>query len=354
MADSIPSRSSHGRAGAYSPGARASGEGLPAVLIEAFSDRPGAGNGAAVVLLEGPNLPGLSGDGWMRLIAGSLRQSETAFLVPHAEEWLLRWFTPRREVPLCGHATLASLLALRHWQRLEAGACTRFHTRSGPLEVRLDAERESMGHLQLPSGGLQEALPPASLRTLLVSKLGCGVERFWRSGLGYCVALLPQTAPLASLEPIAALLEGDLRLGLVLMQSLGSMGDGTESPRVGGVSADYQLRFFAPGLGIEEDPVTGSAHALVAPYWMERLGRSSVVGWQCSDRPGGMGCEAGSSGMIRVSGTGSLLWDGTLKARPQLCVEGSHSGGDRPTDGPDAWWALAPKPSWRDSAATPS
>lgn len=354
MAETIPSRSSHGRGGALSPGACHSGEGLPAVLIEAFSERPGAGNGAAVVLLEGPGLPELSGDGWMQVIAGSLRQSETAFLVPHGEEWLLRWFTPTREVPLCGHATLASLLALRHWQRLEAGACTRFHTRSGPLEVRLDAEREGMGHLQLPSGGLQVASPPASLLTLLFSKLGCGVKGFWRSALGYCVALLPQSAPLASMEPIGAILEGDLRLGLVLMQSLGPMGDGIEPSLVGGVPADYQLRFFAPGLGIEEDPVTGSAHALVAPYWMEWLGRSSVVGWQCSDRPGGMGCEAGSSGMIRLSGMGSLLWDGTLMARPQLCVEGARGDGETPTDGPEGWWALAPKPSWRDSGATPS
>ena len=340
-------------AGACSLTALSSAEGLPAVLIEAFSDRPGAGNGAAVVLLEEQELPGLGSDGWMQLIAGSLRQSETAFLLPHGEEWLLRWFTPTREVLLCGHATLASLLALRHWQRLGAGAGTHFHTRSGPLQVRLDAEQDGMGHLQLPSGGLQEALPPPALFTLLVSKLGCGVERFWRSGLGYCVALLPQSAPLASLEPIGAMLEGELRLGLVLMQSLGSLADRHALAQVGGISADYQLRFFAPGLGIEEDPVTGSAHALVAPYWMERLGRSYVVGWQCSDRPGGMGCKAGCSGMIELSGMGRLLWDGTLKAHPVRGAEESHNSGDSPNDGRESWWALAPQPPRPDSTNTP-
>ncbi|MFM7268616.1 MAG: PhzF family phenazine biosynthesis protein, partial [Cyanobium sp.] len=77
--------------------------------------------------------------------------------------------------------------------------------------------------------------------------------------------------------------------------------------------ADYQLRFFAPGLGIPEDPVTGSAHALVAPWWQARLQRPRVVGWQCSDRPGGMVCEAASSGMIRLYGAGHLLWDGVLR-----------------------------------------
>lgn len=316
-------------------------QGVPAVLIEAFSDRCGAGNGAAVVLLEGPGGKALATDGWMQSIAGSLRQSETAFLLFDREEWLLRWFTPSCEVPLCGHATLASLLALRHWGRLEAGASTRFLTRSGPLEVRVDGHRDGVGHLQLPSGTLQPAPAPEPLVALLRTQLGCPAERFWRSRLGYCVALLPEGAPLERIGPIGSTLEGELRQGLVLMQSLGGGKESRKLPRVAGTPADYQLRFFAPGLGIDEDPVTGSAHALVAPYWLERLGRTRVVGWQCSDRPGGMACEAGSSGMIRLSGSGTLLWDGTLKALPQPCVTGRYDAGAGPEDGAGGWASLA-------------
>ena len=101
----------------------------------------------------------------------------------------------------------------------------------------------------------------------------------------------------------------------MLMQALAPRGEA--APRVAGLEADYQLRFFAPGLGIDEDPVTGSAHALVAPFWMDALRRPRVVGWQCSDRPGGMVCEAGSSGMIRLIGSGHLLWEGTLRDEPE-------------------------------------
>ena len=91
-----------------------------------------------------------------------------------------------------------------------------------------------------------------------------------------------------------------------------------------GLTPDYQLRFFAPGLGIDEDPVTGSAHALVAPYWLERTGRHQVVGWQPSQRSGGMVASAAASGMIQLLGSGHLLWDGRLhfKSGDYSCVDG--------------------------------
>jgi predicted PhzF superfamily epimerase YddE/YHI9 len=94
---------------------------------------------------------------------------------------------------------------------------------------------------------------------------------------------------------------------------------------VNGLTPDYQLRFFAPGLGIDEDPVTGSAHALVAPYWLERTGRRQVVGWQPSPRPGGMVVRAASSGMIQLLGSGHLLWDGRLRFKS--CVDSCGDGG---------------------------
>jgi PhzF family phenazine biosynthesis protein len=317
-------------------------DGLPAVLIEAFSERPCAGNGAAVVLLDRP-----LDDGWLQGLAGSLRQSETAFLLEMQGQWLLRWFTPSCEVPLCGHATLASLLALAHWRRLAPGEELRLLTRSGALEVRLDVGSARRGSIDLPGGVLEPADPPAALQALLQRRQLGQPQGFWTSALGYAVALLDPLAPLASVATLAAELSDELARGLVLMkpQPKVATGDGTPA-LVAGLPVDYQLRFFAPGLGIDEDPVTGSAHALVASWWQEQLGRSRIVGWQCSDRPGGVVSEALSSGKIRLFGSGHLLWDGTLNT--QTPVESDASASASPATaqaGPQAaaygaWQAL--------------
>lgn len=296
---------------------------LAALHVEAFSEAPGAGNGAAVVHLEAP-----VDDGWMQAVAGSLRQSETAFLLQEGGRWVLRWFTPTQEVPLCGHATLAALLALGHWGQLSPGQELPLHSRSGPLAVGLErapsAEAPGRGWLTLPAGALLPEPTPPALTALLAQRLGGPVREFWRSPLGYAVALVDVEAPLGALGALADSLPPDLRDGLVVMQAIAQPLAGETPPaQVAGEPADYRLRFFAPGLGIPEDPVTGSAHALVAPWWMERLGRPRVVGWQCSDRPGGMVCEAPSSATIRLIGSGHLLWHGTLLARPPACAADS-------------------------------
>lgn len=294
--------------------------GLPAALVEAFSELPLGGNGAAVVALDRP-----APAAWMQRLAGRLQQSETAFLLPLEQGWALRWFTPTQEVPLCGHATLAAVLALSHWQRLAPEESTSFLTRSGPLLVRVvralmpptaTAHGEPpFAEIVLPTFPLYPGPPPRDLLRLLQERLQQAPLGFWQSTLGYQVVLLGPTAPLASMEGVSEALTGGARQGLVMMQAV-SEGD-QPAASVAGKRADYQLRFFAPGLGINEDPVTGSAHALVAPYWMAQLNRRRVVGWQCSDRPGGMVCEGGSSGMIRLTGAGHLLWEGTLWAEPE-------------------------------------
>ena len=301
------------------------GPGLPAVLIEAFGAGPCCGNGATVVRLESP-----APAPWMAAIAASLRQSETAFVlpIPAARTWLLRWFTPSTEVRLCGHATLGALLALCHWGDLHPGEALRFRTRSGVLPVRL--LEPGRGQLDLPTADLLPTTVPEELGRLLLQLLGHPPEAYWTSALGYRVALVAAAAPLAAMASLAQELQGPEREGIVLMQPAGGPG----GPRVAGEAADYQLRFFAPGLGIDEDPVTGSAHALVAPYWQKRLQRSRVIGWQCSDRPGGMVCESAPSGMIRLTGTGHLLWDGTLNAPVPPSPEGFGTMGD---DGESAW-----------------
>lgn len=276
---------------------------LAALLVEAFAERPCQGNGAAVVKLKQP-----LADAELQAIARSLNQSETAFLLNHNQQWLLRWFTPTCEVPLCGHATLAALLALGHWGHLAPGDHLRLTSRSGPLPVSLDADHPGTGTIVLPSAGLQPLEPPQDVLELLEALLGESPQAYWTSALGYRVALLSASAPLEHLVLDPGRLPTAEGRGWILMQPM----EGERRPSVMGHHADYQLRFFAPGLGIPEDPVTGSAHALVAPYWLERLKRDHVVGWQCSSRPGGMVCEAASSGMIRLSGSGHLLWDGSL------------------------------------------
>ena len=278
---------------------------LPAVLVEAFAAGPLQGNGAAVVLLDRP-----AKASWMQGLAASFRQSETAFLWQRGgEEWCLRWFTPTCEVPLCGHATLAATLALGHWSRLKSGVVTPLATRSGPLRVCLQGT--TAASLELPGGGLDPLPVPSVLEKLL----GCTIESYWGSALGYRVALVADTVDLEAMPAPAGALQGQDRQGLVLMQRA-SNSVTSQSITVLGVQPDYQLRFFAPGLGIDEDPVTGSAHALVAPWWMQQLNRASVTGWQCSPRRGGMLCERGTADQVRLSGTGHLLWDGLITAGP--------------------------------------
>jgi PhzF family phenazine biosynthesis protein len=300
---------------------------MPAVLVEAFTETACAGNGAAVVLLDRP-----MGDPSLQAIARSLNQSETAFLLFSQGQWLLRWFTPSCEVPLCGHATLAACLALGQWQRLDAGCSTTLHSRSGPLTVRLasgcQAERAGQASIVLPSSGMSSAPVSDELQRYLERSLASQAEGYWHSPLGYSVVLLPAEAPLAAADLAAEPLPRSEAAGLVLMQSLSA----SAAIQVLGEPCRYQLRFLAPGLGIPEDPVTGSAHALVAPWWMERLACERLGGWQCSHRPGGMVSAVHSSGMIRLEGAGHLLWDGTLRL-------GSSDGCD--LDGP-TWASLLP------------
>ena len=302
---------------------------LQVALVEAFTEAPLGGNGAGVVLLREP-----AGPGWMQALAARLQQSETAFLWRDSDrEWRLRWFTPSCEVPLCGHATLAAVLALGHWGQLGVGEELALHSRSGPLAGRLESLAPASARIVLPSSGLEsQAVPP-----YLAQLLGEAPLAYWRSPLGYRVALMADPFDLAALPLPSEQLRGQDRQGLVVMQALGPdqtfspdqtlgpnqvCGPSTPAsaappwpanrPQVLGRPALYQLRFFAPGLGIDEDPVTGSAHALVAPYWQERLAQTAVVGWQPSPSPGGMVCTAVAGGLMALTGRGHLLWDGSL------------------------------------------
>lgn len=267
--------------------------------VDAFTATPMAGNGAAVALLPAP-----AGERWMQALAAELQQSETAFLWHDrtADRWALRWFTPSCEVPLCGHATLAATLALAHWGLLSPGVSLQLHSRSGPLAVGLDGAGGTAAWLELPTSDL---LPRAPEPWMAALPEGAPLQ-VWTSSLGYGVLLLSPESDLSRLDPRAEAWSAGPEQAWVVMRAGATAADS---------DADYCLRFFAPGLGLVEDPVTGSAHALVAPWWCRQLGRSRVRGWQPSHRPGGVTLEPRPSGMIRLSGPGVLLWDGQM-ARP--------------------------------------
>ncbi len=298
---------------------------LQVLLVEAFADGPCRGNGAAVVRLEAP-----LADPVLQGLATSLNQSETAFLWRHHGRWMLRWFTPSREVPLCGHATLAACVALGHWGLLEPLEPIPMFTRSGPLPVQLHqtpAGHLSRAQIELPTEGLVPEACPGYLERLLLDALGSPHQMFWRSKLGYAVVLVAPPCRLDTMASLASQLEDQEAQGLVVMQAVGV--DAGHWPMVLDRRADYQLRFFAPGLGIPEDPVTGSAHALVAPYWMQICSRSEVVGWQCSTRPGGMVCQRVEGDRIQITGSAYPLLEGTINLEAELagCSSGSHAHG---------------------------
>jgi PhzF family phenazine biosynthesis protein len=241
-------------------------------LIDAFTDAPFSGNPAAVCLLQ-HSKP----DAWLQAVAGEMNQAETAFLLPGADGFGLRWFTPEVEVDLCGHATLASAHFLWETHRLDPTAEARFHTRSGRLGA---SARDGWIFLDFPATPPEECSAPPELTVAL------GVERatVLRSRFDYLV-VLEDPAELRSLRPDLHRLRGIETRGVIVT---------TPSDRPG---ADFLSRFFAPAVGVAEDPVTGSAHCALAPYWTARLGRKLLTGYQASTR----------GGIVRVEHTGDRV-----------------------------------------------
>jgi predicted PhzF superfamily epimerase YddE/YHI9 len=236
--------------------------------VDAFTATPFAGNPAAVLVLPAP-----ANERWMQLVAREMNLSETAFLVgraPRAPEeppdYDLRWFTPAVEVDLCGHATLASAHVLWTEGHLHPQATARFHTRSGLLTATRAGE---WIELDFPATPAAPAPPPDGLFASLgatSSWVGCG--RF-----DYLV-LLRDEAEVRGLEP-------DHRA----LRRLGVRGVIVTAPATT-PGYDFVSRFFAAGVDIDEDPVTGSAHCTLGPFWRERLGRDELVGYQASARGG--------------------------------------------------------------------
>jgi len=241
----------------------------PLFQVDAFTAEPFAGNPAAVCLLE----PGEHADpGWMQRVAAEMNLSETAFLVPGDEPgaYGLRWFTPTVEVELCGHATLASAHMLWTEGRVPAGQPIRFDTASGALAAGPGAGGTIW--LDFPATPASPVDPPAGL----IEALGAGTPRWvGRARFDYLVEVEDETA-------VRDLTPDTRRMG-----GLGSRGAiVTAAAAAGAAGYDFVSRYFAPAAGIDEDPVTGSAHCTMGPFWAPRLGREELTGFQASARGG--------------------------------------------------------------------
>lgn len=237
--------------------------GLAITQVDAFADKPFSGNPAAVCILESPR-----DAAWMQLVAREMNLSETAFLVKREKGYDLRWFTPAVEVDLCGHATLASAHVLWEQGILKPAETARFYTKSGELTANINGAWIEMN---FPA---TTAKPDAALDLKdMELALGTKVKSVWRSRFD-CMAEVESEDAVRNLHPDIT------RVGRLQARGL------IVTSRASGAGCDYVSRFFAPGAGVDEDPVTGSAHCCLGPYWKEQLGRDNLVGYQASARGG--------------------------------------------------------------------
>jgi PhzF family phenazine biosynthesis protein len=269
-------------------------------IIDAFTDRPFAGNPAAVCLLdEADTWPD---EAWMQQVAAEMHLSETAFAHPLTEsadaDWALRWFTPEVETNLCGHATLATAHAM-HRDRGTPGT-VRFMSRSGVLVAH--TAQDGTITLDFPAATVSETPAPDGL----AEALGATPEVTCATGaLGDLLAVLDDEAVVRALAPdLAAIARIARRDGIRGVIATASASDAA-------AGYDFVSRFFAPAEGIPEDPVTGSAHTALAPYWSSRLGRDGLTGLQASQR-GGLVRTSIHGDRVHLTGHAVVVLDGTL------------------------------------------
>jgi PhzF family phenazine biosynthesis protein len=264
---------------------------FPLQVIDAFTEVPFRGNPAAVVRLDVEQ-----GDEWMQAVAAEMRHSETAFLRARGDgDFDLRWFTPETEVDLCGHATLASAHALWDWGTLDVSAPARFNTKSGLLSATRD---DDLIDLDFPAVRVSATEPPTGLFDALGLNGGDDVVRV-SAGEFYLVVEVSDPSIVRGLQPnFAALLDVKTRATLVTAR--------------GDDGYDIVSRVFGPRVGIPEDPVTGSAHCALAPYWEPRLG-PELRAYQASARGGTMRTRLDGD-RVHLAGTAVTVLRATLAA----------------------------------------
>jgi len=230
--------------------------------VDAFSNKHFTGNPAAVCVLPAPQ-----DDGWMQNVAQEMNLSETAFLIKQDDGFNLRWFTPMVEVPLCGHATLASAHVLWSQGYLSPDEAARFYTKSGVLIAKLQGE---WIELDFPVNCSKATVAPPGLN----EALGVPYKSVLQNSLGYLVEVESEDL-LRQMQPNFQQLK-NLPISNVIVTSLAKSDS----------AYDFISRFFAPGVGINEDPVTGSAHCCLAPFWRDRLHKDEFLAYQASSRGG--------------------------------------------------------------------
>ncbi len=261
---------------------------LPIVQVDAFTSEPFLGNPAAVCVLPEDRDPS-----WMQKIAREMNLSETAFLRERPDGFGLRWFTPAVEVDLCGHATLAAAHVLWETGRLEPGATARFHTRSGLLTA---VRRGDWIELDFPATPNEPAEAPPGL----VEALGAKPRYVGRNRFDYLVELEGEDA-VRNLRPDFT------RLGAVEARGI------IVTSRSATPDRDFVSRFFAPASGVNEDPVTGSAHCALAPFWSQRLKKNNFVAHQISQRGGVLRIQLDGA-RVRLGGQAVTVLRGELLA----------------------------------------
>lgn len=259
---------------------------IPIIQVDAFTDKPYHGNPAAVCLLSKP-----MDDAWLRDVANEMNLSETAFLLPEKDHWRLRWFTPTVEVDLCGHATLASAHVLWEMGKLKKTEPARFETRSGLLTA---TRNEGWIELDLPSDPAEEVEAPAEL----VEALHTPIAHTAQGKFDYLVEVETEQM-VRDLAPDVRLLGELTTRGICVTAPASTKG------------YDFVSRFWAPGAGIGEDPVTGSAHCMIGPWWANRLHKERMTAWQISRR-GGVLRVTVAGDRVRLGGQAITVLKGEL------------------------------------------
>ena len=259
---------------------------IPLFHVNAFSNRPFSGNPAAVCPLQE-----WLDDGWLRKVAAENNLSETAFFLPRGDHYDLRWFTPLCEASLCGHATLASAYVILSLLQPDLET-VRFETRqSGALTVHRDGDMFVMNFPAFVPRHCADP-PEALFRSLRLARTSV-VE-----ANGTYIAVYETQAEIQNIRPDFGLLE-----------SLHPYAVSVTAP---GEDADFVSRYFAPSYGLPEDPVTGSAHCALTPYWAERLGKTQLYARQVSGRGGELWCEAAGD-RVMIKGNAVLTLQGSLE-----------------------------------------
>jgi len=259
---------------------------IPLFHVDAFTERPFAGNPAAVCVL-----PAARSDRWQQAVAREMNLSETSFLIKQPDHFGLRWFTPTTEVDLCGHATLAAAHVLWQQNYADPAQSIRFSTRSGILSAVLRGNRIE---LDFPLKPEEPATPPEGL----IEALGISPVYTGRNQFDYLVEV--------ESESVVRRMSPDFkRLAAVRARGVIVTSRAAEPPY------DFVSRFFAPASGIDEDPVTGSAHCCLGAYWRKRLNKTEFLAYQASSRGGVVRVQV-TDGRVLLAGCAVIVAHGTL------------------------------------------